>query len=170
MAGVRTGDELVSVDSIPAPFTGESSVWGKSEFHTVRLSRAGVPFGATLASAPVEEILANLPIEREFLRNAALWPEGRQASNVGLFMSGMTVHREGPSFIVDTVLRGSPAYWADLHPGDRFDTSGWISPEWLESASERLTVNLRVLFDGGTVTRAVRFASLTEIMDALSTR
>ena len=168
-AGIRVGDELLRVDDISTPFTGDSSIWTKTTQHTLQLSRGPDLFQATVVSAPVNEILAALPTERQLLEYAAFSSgRGRRDAEVGPFMSGMTVHRDGASFVVDTVLRRSPAYEANLRPGDRFEAYSSTSPKSLETATERVTLNIKLTTKDTIVTRTVRFASLSELLEAVS--
>jgi predicted metalloprotease with PDZ domain len=166
-SGVVAGDELVAVDGVPAPFTGDTSPWENKQFHTVQLRRGSEIVSANITMAKTQDLLARLPADHTLFEPVSF---SRNSSTflTAPFLSGMMLHPEGAAFVIDRVILNSPAARAGLHSGETVSVAGEHSVESLERANERKTLKIVVHRGDRSATTTVRFASLSELFESAS--
>lgn len=120
VAGIKPGDELLSVESSKGDSCnsgGWESDSGDGEAH-LTLTREGRVWSATLRLAAVRSLLnlrrSQIPPSRVTLARRT----NPQAAITGPFTSGLSIERRRGRVLVASVLPGSPADRAGLSPGD----------------------------------------------------
>jgi len=163
--GLRVGDELLEVDNQAVPFVNDASVWQQGQWHTIKFRRGSLVLSKTIKTETVQEIVAGLPAMSNPLKPASFSLK-TTSFKPEPFLSGMLVHREGAEFVVDSVLRSSPAEGVGIKPGDRLSGTE-AAPSSLQYSNERTELQLTLQSRPGRGKHVtVRFASLAELLDS----
>jgi predicted metalloprotease with PDZ domain len=165
IAGVQVGDELLEVDNLPVPFDSIAADWQEGWWHTIRLRRGSIVLTKRMKMKSVQSILSQLPVLSSPIKPASFSSE-RNSFSVEPFLSGMLVHGDGDEFVVDTVLRNSPAERAGIRPGERFMGTKGEEESFLQYSNERRTLTLTLQGHGKNKVVSIRFASLPELLES----
>lgn len=165
-SGVQMGDELLEVDNTPVPLTSDGFLWEHGNYHILKLRRDSELVITKIVTVQTRELLARLPADSA-PQLASFRPERPNILALP-FLSGMLLHSDGPNFVIDRIIKRSPAYRAGLRSGDTITLRGDNSVESLEYSDERKEITINVLRGKEKGTMTVRFASLSELLQTVS--
>jgi S1-C subfamily serine protease len=116
IAGIRPGDKLTLIDSMPLPVTCRTAFTDDSP-HTYTLHRPSGPYQVKLAGVGMEELVARAMSDSHFLAAAAVAP--RPVPRLHPYVTGLETEPVLNTWVVDRIVPFSPAARAGLHEGDQ---------------------------------------------------
>jgi len=167
-AGLRAGDELISVDQMTVPLCQEEArAWQVSKKHAVVIRRQD-----RTILLQVEPIRINALLRRSLspqLQSASFESRGEQLPAWAPFLSGLVVSSAGYKVVVTSVIPGSSAATNGIKPGDIVTFTGTsIGDVQLEGADYRAELTLRTAGPAGERVVNLTMTSVTEILEAAS--
>jgi hypothetical protein len=167
-AGLRTGDELVSVDDSPVPiYDNAQNIWQKVSVHRVTIRRNDQMISFMVKPVP-QNVLLTRNMASSGIIPAGLTQMDKAVVPSGAYLSGL-IMGHGPR--VSGVIVGSPAEAANIFPGDAI---GFRATEYdpfekkeLETSERRATLRLWVSHSGRTRKVDLRMIAATELLERL---
>lgn len=179
--GIRPGDELVLINGrSPSDLPCGGHTWeseGSRSISVITLRRAGLQFEQNLELVSVRTMLASLMRQRPGFRTTALssTPGLKPSDFPGPYTAGLHAVRKGSRVLVTAVLRGSPAEFAGVSPGDYLAQLGGtpareltrkvLSTLWSDYQEARFVLTIRT--SGTKKVIAIHSQGLTSILRSL---
>lgn len=175
-AGIKAGDEIVSINNFEPGTSCGSTLWASEDATVAELTirRSGQESVLAVGLEPVGVIMARAigPDGGHVMLVANQTGEGGEVGSYGPYTIGFHLKRQGGYLVIADVLSGSPASRAGMLVGDRITSingtaANRVSAEEisiLASADHRLTIRLRVLRQGVEKSQSLSGAGMSEIL------
>jgi S1-C subfamily serine protease len=146
-AGIREGDEILTINGLDAIANNPSATWASVEqagFVNLSVRRAGDKFSVSVPLVRLADLLSAEWIHGPLVENASIRRRNSEAKPIATtepFSAGIQIRQQGAGIVISAVLRGSSAYRNGVEPGDQIVSINGLPVEGRTSNSIEATLN-----------------------------